>query len=326
MARFAGTSPPARVRTGGTVLSLLAGPLCVPVLRAHLDSPLQLPELHERIDGVTQTTLRGQVVNLRGIGALEREVLPEMPYKVVNHLTPTGRRILEVAESVEAWLARAPKGPIVLGSEPAKGPVRALIGGWSSTILHALAARPLSLTELDGVIPDISYPSLERRLSAMRAAHQVEGLPGRDGGRPYAVTEWARRAVGPLAAASRCECLHSMEAADPPTRIDIEAAFLLAIPLVVLSTGRSGSCLLAVDADSDNGVADFRLAGIHVEIEKGAVTTCVSRPEHEPETWAFGRSESWLDTALDGRHDRLRIGGKAPDLAEAVIAGIHAAL
>src|SRR5690349_3386681 len=152
------TPAPVQVRTGGTVLSLLAGPLCAPILRAHVDGPLRLPDLRERIGGAAQTTLRGQVGNLRDIGALERHVRSGMPYTVENELTDVGQGILDVADRVEAWLSRAPHGPVAFGSEPAKGAIRALVAGWGSTILRALAARPLSLTELDGVIPEISYP------------------------------------------------------------------------------------------------------------------------------------------------------------------------
>src|SRR4051794_19770073 len=213
-----GTLLPAGVRAGGTVLSLLAGPLCAPILRAHLDGPLRLPDLRERIGGAAQTTLRGQVGNLRGIGALERQVRSSMPYTVENSLTAVGRGILDVADKLEAWLSRAPQGPIAFGSEPAKGAIRALIGGWGSTILRELAARPLSLTELDGVIAGLSYPSLERRLSAMRAARQIEVLTNETGAaKPYAVTDWTRQAVGPLVAAGRCECEHLAEVTDPLT-------------------------------------------------------------------------------------------------------------
>ena len=151
---------PARVGAGGTVLSLLAGPLCAPILRAHLEGPLRLPDLRERIGGAAQTTLRGQVGNLRGIGALERHVRSGVPYTVENELTDLGHGILAVAGVVETWLSRAPQGPIAFGSEAAKGALRALVAGWGSTILWALAARPLSLTELDGAIPDLSYPAL----------------------------------------------------------------------------------------------------------------------------------------------------------------------
>lgn len=322
------SSPPARVRAGGTVLSLLAAPLSVPILRAHLDGPLRLPDLRERIGGAAQTTLRGQVGNLRGIGALERHVRGGMPYTVENELTEVGKGVLEVANIVEAWLTRAPQGPIALGSEPAKGAIRALIGGWGSTMLRALAARPLSLTELSSVIADHSYPALERRLSAMRAARQVVPRPddGR-GAKPYAVTDWTRQAVAPFVAAGRCECEHLSSVTEPLTRIDIEAAFLLAVPLVDLEVTRGGSCLLAVDTGTTgDGESKERLAGVHVEIRDGEVTSCNSRLQMEPSTWAIGSIGSWVAAILEGRLDRLRLGGHDPHLAKDAIAGLHASL
>jgi DNA-binding HxlR family transcriptional regulator len=321
--------PPVRVRAGGTVLSLIASPLSVPILRAHLDGPLRLPDLRERIGGAAQTTLRGQVGNLRGIGALERHVKSGMPYTVENELTEAGRGVLAVAEVVERWLRRAPQGPILLGSEPAKGAIRALVGGWGSTMLRALAARPLSLTELSSVIGEHSYPALERRLSAMRAARQIEPRPdsGR-GAKPYGVTDWTRQAVAPLIAAGRCECEHLTERADPLTRIDIEAAFLLSVPLVGLEGSRSGSCVLAVDTGTASHVGgrSDRLAGVYVEIEEGAVTSCSSRLERDPRTWAVGSIRSWADVALEGDPGRLRVGGEDPKLAGDLIERIHGSL
>lgn len=320
--------PPARVRAGGTVLTLIASPLSVPILRAHLDGPLRLPDLRERIGGAAQTTLRGQVGNLRGIGALERQVRGGMPYTVENELTDVGRGVLAVAEVVEAWLSRAPQGPLALGSEPAKGAIRALVGGWGSAMLRALAARPLSLTELSSVIGDHSYPALERRLSAMRAARQVEPREaGERGAKPYGVTEWTRQAVGPIVAAGRCECEHLADITEPLSRIDVEAAFLLSVPLVDLDVTRSGLCLLAVDTSSvRNEGGASRLAGVHVEMEGGTVTSCRSRWEGEPKTWALGSIEPWLDAILDGRLERLRIGGEDRELAAAMIEQIHRSL
>jgi len=322
------TSLPAPVRAGGTVLSLIASPLSVPILRAHLDGPLRLPDLRERIGGAAQTTLRGQVGNLRGIGALERHVRGGMPYTVENELTDVGREVLAVAETVEAWLLRAPQGPILLGSESAKGALRALIGGWGSTMLRALAARPLSLTELSSVINDHSYPALERRLSAMRAARQLEPRPnGGRGAKPYGVTEWTRQAVAPIAAAGRCECQHLAAVTVPLTRIDIEAAFLLSVPLVDLEVTRTGSCLLAVDTGpSRSADPTDRLAGVHVEIEQGSIVACNSRFEYNPKTWALGTVSAWVDAILEGRSDRLRIGGDRTKLVQDLLRRLHASL
>jgi DNA-binding HxlR family transcriptional regulator len=262
---------------------------------------------------------------LRGIGALERRVVGGMPYTVENYLTELGQGILTVADIVESWLARAPQGPIALGSELAKSAIRALIGGWSSTVLRALAARPLSLTELSSVIGDHSYPALERRLSAMRAARQIEPRPnGGRGAKPYGVTEWTRQAVAPVAAAGRCECLHMTGSTEPLTRLDIEAAFLLAVPLVDLEVNRSGSCLLAVDA-VDTEAMD-RLAGVGVEIESGTIVACNSRLEQRPSTWVLGKIDAWLDAILDGHTDRLRVGGDGEALAIDLVERLHAAL
>jgi DNA-binding HxlR family transcriptional regulator len=320
--------PPARVRAGGTVLSLIASPLSVPILRAHIDGPLRLPDLREQLGGAAQTTLRGQVGNLRGIGALERQVRGGMPYTVENELTEVGKGVLAVAEIVEQWLVRAPQGPIALGSEPAKGAIRALVGGWGSTMLRALAARSLSLTELSSVIGDHSYPALERRLGAMRAARLVEPRPDGDrGAKPYGVTDWTRQAVAPLVAAGRCECEHLAEATDPLTRIDIEAVFLLSVPLVDLEVTRSGSCLLAVDTGiPKNSDASDRLAGVYVEIEEGGVISCSSRLEQDPRTWAVGPVGAWVKAILDGDRGRLRLGGKDPKIADDLISRLCGSL
>src|SRR6476469_3114975 len=170
------TTLPAPVRAGGTVLSLVAAPLSVPILQAHIDGPLRLPDLRERIGGAAQTTLRGQVGNLRGIGALERHVRGGMPYTVENELTDVGREVLAVAETVEAWLLRAPQGPILLGSESAKGALRALIGGWGSTMLPAVADG-VEQRDQRSFLPG-ARASLERdarRPSARAAAERWQG-------------------------------------------------------------------------------------------------------------------------------------------------------
>ncbi|MFY9825769.1 MAG: winged helix-turn-helix transcriptional regulator, partial [Thermoanaerobaculia bacterium] len=316
-------------RAGGTVLSLIAAPLSVPVLRAHLDGSLRLPDLDERISGAGLTTLRGQVVNLRRISALERHVRSGMPYTVENELTDRGRGILAVAGLVEAWLARAPQGPIALGSEPAKRAIRALVGGWSSTMLHALAARPLSLTELSSLIGDFSYPSLERRLSAMRAARQVEARStDGTGAKPFDVSQWTRWAVAPLLAAGRCEREHLSGMTKPLTRIDIEAAFRLAVPLVDLQVAHRGAYLLAIGTDAagaDQEDAE-RVSGVGVEVEDGVITACVSPLESGPPAWAIGTVDSWVDAILEGKLERLRLGGEQPALAKVVIESLHAAL
>jgi DNA-binding HxlR family transcriptional regulator len=314
-------------RAGATVLSLLARPLCASVLRAHLDGPLRLWDLRERIGGGAQTTLRAQVRDLRGIGALEHRMRSGMPYTVENELTGAGRAIIEVADIVEAWLTVAPQGPIPLGSESAKRAIRALVGGWNSTMVRVLAAGPLSLTDLDSVIADLSYPSLERRLTAMRVARQVERLPIQGGSRPYAVTDWVRQAAGPLVVAGYCECRHLADVANPATGVDIETALLLAVPLVSVSARHSGSCLLVVKAGvADDEPVDRRAAGVHVKVDGGAISSCIASLDSKPTTWAVGSSKAWSDAIAHGQPGGLRLGGEQPELAHGLVAGLHEVL
>jgi hypothetical protein len=121
--------------------------------------------------------------------------------------------------------------------------------------------------------------------------------------------------------------MHLAAVTEPLTRIDIEAAFLLSVPLVDLDVTRSGSCLLAVTTvTAKDAKPEDRLTGVHVEINGGDVASCVSRLEQEPRTWALGTVESWVDAILEGNVGGLRIGGAEAQLAEAVVGGIHASL
>jgi DNA-binding HxlR family transcriptional regulator len=326
------TPPAARVRTGGLVISLCGGPLNVPILHAHAKGPLRLPELRKRIGGVAQTTLREHTANLREVGLLAKREDGATSHAVENELTRAGLEVLSAAKVLGAWLAGAPQGPVNLGSEAAKGAIRALIGGWGSTMLRCLAARPRSLTELDGLIPDLSYPAIERRLSAMRAAGQVELSSGGERGRPYAVTEWTRRAVAPLAVAGRCECQHMERKGEAATPVDIEAAFLLAVPLVKLRGDHKGSCLLAVDtgvaksAGTNVAGSKHRLAGVRVAVEDGRVVACACELERNPCAWALGTVETWLDAIIEDQLEGLRTGGEDSDLVHALLADLHRSL
>ncbi len=313
--------PRSQVRAGGKALSLLAAPLNLQVLRALSERPMRLAELRKATGLPAQTTLRGHLATLVESGVLSKRPTQQMPYAVENELTPLGQGLLAVADRLEAWLSKAPEGSIPLESAAAKGAIKALVDGWESKMIRALAARPLSLTQLDRLISDFSYPALERRLASMRLAGLVEGQRGQGGGRPYSVTEWARLGVAPLAAASHCERVHMGENSAPVTQIDIEAAFLLATPLVGLATDVAGSCQLEVEA-SPGGVP--RAAGVQVTFDHGHVISCVSRLQPSPGAYAAGTAIKWFHAVKDGDVKELRFGG-SDQLAEEVVGGLHTA-
>ncbi len=308
-----------RPRAGAQALSVLATPLNLLILRALSDRPMRLAELRKATGLPAQTTLRGHLGSLCEAGILSKRPTEQMPYAVENGLTPMGEDLLDVADHLEAWLQGAPDGPIALESAAAKGAIKALIDGWGSTIMRSLAARPQSLTELDSMISGLSYPALERRLSSMRIAGLVEAQASRGAGTPYAVTPWARRGIVPLGAAGRCEKLHMRGRAAPLSQSDIEAAFLLATPLIGLPAAASGSCQLAVEQSASI------VAGVRVEVEHGAVVSCVSELEPAPGTYAVGSIATWFNAVRRGCADELRLGG-GRQLAEDLVLGLHAAL
>jgi DNA-binding HxlR family transcriptional regulator len=285
---------------------------------------MRLANLRAELGGPAQSTLRGNLSKLVEIGALAR-CRGDRPSILAYELTSFGQDLLLAANAVEEWLQLAPEGPIALDSAPAKLALKALIGGWSSTIVRALAARPLTLTELDKLIDKCTYPALERRLSAMRLAGQVELGANDDGskGRQYTVSPWLRQAIGPLSVAARCERLHMPTMAAPIARIDVESAFLLVTPTIELGPGASGICQVAVEAG--RGDAGRPWAGAQLEIEKGSVASCVARIEAQPESWVLGSATAWLEAVIGRDPERLSFGGDG-DLGREIVHGLHDAL
>lgn len=310
------------LRAGERALTVLATPLNSQILQALVERPMRLADLRRATGLPAQTTLRGHLATLGDMGVVTKRPADRAPYAVESSLTPMGEELLDVAGAVKCWLKQAPDGPVGLESGAGKGIVKALIDGWGSTIMRSLATRPMSLTELDRQIADLSYPALERRLSSLRMAGLIEARQSRGAGTPYAVTDWARRGVAPLIAASKCEREHLGDAAAPVTQADIEAAFLLAMPLVGLPRATSGTCQLEVEADPSE-VRDP--AGVSVTVEGGKVVACDSQLGAAPGDFAVGSVAKWFAAIRDGTASLLRFGG-SHRVAEGVVVALHAAI
>jgi DNA-binding HxlR family transcriptional regulator len=260
------------------------------------------------------------------VGALEKRSADGARNAVATALTPAGEEMVAVSQILEDWLLRCPKGPMGIDDGHVKVAVKALAEGWSSTLMRALALAPRSLTELSTLIPEVSYPSLERRISWMRASGQIEALPKEPRGTPYAPTDWLRRSIAPLCVAGRCERRHFRDA-PPITDVEIEAAFLMTLPLVRLPRGSQGGCLLASRTDAAAGVGEEpALAGVSVEVGAGEKVSGSIDLHGDPATWAIGSSDVWLDAVIDGSIEDLRIGGAEPQLACDLVQGLHFAL
>jgi DNA-binding HxlR family transcriptional regulator len=306
------------IRTGAQALALLASPLNVHMLKALEDGPLALLELRRAVGTPPNSTMRAYTKALEELSLIERRRLKQFPASTEYAITAGGRALLRVGNYLQEWLMAAPDGPILLGSSAAKNVTKALLGGWSVSIVRALAARPLSLTELNIVIPKISYPSLERKFSPMRLANLLEPMPGHGRGTPYGCSEWMRLAVIPLVAAISWEQRFLAERAVPIGRLDVEAAFLLALPLTRLGPEVSGRCRLSVELRRAPAPVH---AGALAEVKEGSVA-CSSRLEGDADATACGSPLDWLGELNGGPRGRLEISGDA-SLAAAVTAALR---
>jgi DNA-binding HxlR family transcriptional regulator len=313
---------PAGVRT----LSALAAPMNIEILVTLADSPRSAAELLAAVGDPPRTTAQKRLRELTEFGALRRRRRQDFPRQTIYELTPDGARLLQLAEAVRHWLAGAPKGRAVLGSPRAREMVHALVGGWSSSIITLLADSPRSLTDLDRLVDSVPYPSLERRLVALREIGLVKSAPAVGRGTPYEATDWLRRAAAPLLAAAAFEHEPS---ADPLLRAsEMRAVLLLALPLVRLPLESHGTLVLAIYPEfQSTGGSDARTpTGATLEIRAGRVVRCVTEIDETAPNWVLGTPGFWAEAALRGAIGRLRIGGGTPQLGTALVTGVYDSL
>jgi DNA-binding HxlR family transcriptional regulator len=311
------------VRPGSNALSQFAVPLNVHVLEALEEEPIPLADLRRSVGHPPVTTMRSYLQQLTKLGVIECHRETGFPGSVSYALTPSGRKLLAVREALQDWLRRAPDGPIELGSTASKSVIKALLDGYEANVVRALAARPLALTELSRLIPSVSYPTLERRLTAMRQVGLVEPCRERNGRvAPYRVTRWLRLALAPMTAAVGWERRCDAQEAPATARIHVEAAFLLAVPLLALPAEVTGVCQLSVELGRGREPTS---AGVTIAVEDGQVRSCVSRLEGQPDAWATGSVLDWFRWLRKRGDHQMEIGGDS-SLAQAFANGFRQAL
>ena len=310
------------MRSGALALSLLASPLNGTVLRRLASGPKRLVDLRRETGSPAQTTLRAHLKELDAAGAIEKRRRDRFPGVLEYELTAAGKELLFVVEALDQWLREAPAGALDFASNEGKAAIKSLIEAWSSTMLRALAARPLSLTELDRIITGLSYPSLERRLGAMRLSGQVEACSANGKGTPYAPTPWLRRGIAPLAAATQWERRHLPAESAPVGRIDVEAGLLLVLPMLDLPEDLAGSCRLGVEM---NDGRDRRLVGAMAQIDGGRLASCSIRLDKDADAWVTGPTNAWLRAVIEADIDGLELSGDQR-LARSLVEGLHLVL
>jgi DNA-binding HxlR family transcriptional regulator len=313
----------AAAHAGTQALSLLSLPLNAALMQALAVAPRSLSDLRREVDSPPQTTMRAYLRTLTETGVVEKHRCNDFPGNVEYQMADSGRELLAVADVLSAWLARFPEAPTAFGTGAARSAIKALVDGWSTSMVRALASRPLSLTELDSVIASVSYPSLERRLGAMRLGGLVEPLSSQGGrGTSYGVSAWLRMAIAPLVAAARWEHRRIGDGTPAVTNRDVEAAFLLALPLLRLPPDLTGSCRLGVRLAGEGRGA---VAGVVASVRAGKVEACETRLERQADAWILGTTEAWFATVIERASNCLTIGGDA-GLAKELVGALHGTL
>jgi DNA-binding HxlR family transcriptional regulator len=308
-------------RTGAQILATLAVPLNDRILRSLAKGPRRPAELRREAGSPRHRTLRSHLKGLEAIGAVARlRRLSAIPGSLEYDLAEPGRQLRFVAVSLDRWLAAAPGEPLELGDEGAATAIGALADGWSSTLVRALASGPLAAAELDRLTGALDRPALERRLAALHDAGMVEQVTG-GGETLYAATGWLRHGIGPLAAGSRWERENLPHATAPVDRVDVEAALLMAVPMLALPPGLTGACRLTVELpEAGEGVR----AGVTAVVENSELVSCTA-PGEGADTWATGPPDAWYRTAIEADPSHLEMGGDR-HLARSLVDGLYVAL
>ena len=237
--------------------------------------------------------------------------------------TPAGREVPFVGATLQSWLHRCPAGPIDLGEGSGEA-LWALLAGWTSTVVHALAAGRQTVSEVQEEVAVLDYEAVELRLSMLEEMGLLRILvePGGAEEARFGPSEWLCLGIAPLAAAARTELRHPLEDTAPIAAADVEAALRLTLPLLQTKAGISGACSLEVELDE--GVLGGPV-GMTARIEEGRVVACEPGIDPEADAWVAGSTAGWLDAVIDRNQRGLRSGGDWR-LPRDLLGGLHKVL
>jgi hypothetical protein len=314
-----------RARAGALTLLYLSSPLERPVLRTLMA---------ELTTGVKMQEIGPPDPEFMRMGIFEDPYLlepadPDHPPgepigpDTLLQPTPAGNEVPFVGAVLADWLRRCPQGPLEQGPESGRQ-MAALLGGWASMTIHALAGGPRSAAQVCEAIQVIDREAIDARIDSMLATGLLEQAPGEDpDGEPLVrATEWLRRAVAPLAVAARMELRFPPGDTAPIAALDVEAALQLTLPLLKLPRRFRGACSLAVELAE--GVAGSP-AGVTARIEDGSVVACKRGLDPNAQVAVSGDTGAWLDAVIDRRTERISSSGERR-LAKRILRELHRTL
>jgi DNA-binding HxlR family transcriptional regulator len=280
------------------------------------------------IEGVAAERAGAQILAMAS-NRINRGILRELsrqPIAWINNqqaqVTPAGREMGFVGAIGESWAKKAPDGGIDPNSDEAEEAAAVLIRGWTSTIVHRLAFEPLTLTELGRALDTMSREDVAANVAAMRDVGLLEARPNDGEGAAFAVTDWLRHAIAPLAAAVRCERRWSADETPPVAPLDVEAAFLLTLPLLRLPVDLAGECRLVVELPESE---ERPAAGVMARVEDQRIAACSTDLAGSAAASAIGTDRAWLEALIEGMAEDLEFGGEET-LARELVEALHCCL
>ena len=325
MASIQATDEGYRARAGALTLLYLSSPLERPVLRTLMAELTTGVKVQEIVPPDPEHMVMGVFEDSYLLEPADPDHPPGEPIgpDTVMRPTPAGREVPFVGTVLARWLRRCPQGPLKHGEESGRH-MAALLGGWGSMTIHALAGGPLSAAQVCETVQVLDRKAVDARIGAMLETGLLESAPGEgpDGEPLVQPTGWLRRAVGPLAAAARMELRFPPGDTAPIGALDVEAAFQLALPLLKLPRRFSGACSLEVELEED--VADGP-AGVTARIEQGRIVACERGLDPAADATASGTTAAWLDAVIDRRTEAISSSGDGR-LLKRILRELHRAL
>lgn len=234
--------------------------------------------------------------------------------------TPAGREVPLLGATLHRWYEHCPNGPVVPGENSGQV-LWPLLCGWTSTVVHAVSAKPRSAVEVQEEIGVIPLELVVASLGLLGRVGLIRPLPPPAAGEEmrFEPTEWLRLAVAPLAASARLELRHPRGDTAPIAAADVEALLQLTLPLLRMPARLSGSCSLSVQLDE--GVVGSP-AGLTAVIDEGRVVACEPGIDPQADAWVEVTTGQWLDAMIERDTRGIRSGGRHR-IATTLLGALH---
>ena len=247
------------------------------------------------------------------------------PDDIETKMRPTaaGREVPLMGTALHRWYKQCPNGAVTAG-EGSGDVLWPLLCGWVGTVVHAVAAGPRTVAEIDEAVGVLPLEVVAANVELLAEVELIHALPPEQPGgeERFEPSEWLRRAMAPFAASIRMELRHPRGDTAPVAAADVEALLQLALPLLRMRRGRSGSCSLSVELEE--GVVGSPV-GLTARIERGRVVACEPGIDPEADASAAGPIGDWLNALIEGETRGVSIDGDLR-LPRDLLGGLHKAL